>query len=403
MAVKTGDGNEKGDTIPFDEQTLDDFNYPELCYRCKGCTYGYRPHHFEICPANHYFKNQSDAGMGRVQLARALNRGMVEYGPELERVIFACTTCGACMEFCNEPYLRSPDQGIVPMLETMRAEMVRRGYGPERHARLETDIAENRNPYAEPQKQRTSWLDKGKTTKGAKLAYYTGCTASYRQQKIAQSFASLMEKAGLDFTLMDDEWCCGSPLLRIGRLELVRELAEHNVDDIEKVGIETVVFSCAGCYKTFTEDYPRILGRDLPFRAVHENEFLADMIKQGNLKFKDYDRKVTFHDPCHLRFAGIFDSPRQVLGAVPKLEVVDMPRNREEAFCCGAGGGVKSAYPDLALASSTERVSEAEGTGADVIVTSCPFCVTNISDAVKSMDSKIAIYDISEFLDELAE
>ena len=227
----------------------------------------------------------------------------------------------------------------------------------------------------------------------------------------------------------DEEYCCGSPVLRTGDVKTFEEFLNKNLDVIESKGIETVIFSCAGCYDTFKVDYP--LRRKVNFRVLHVVEFFSELLETEQLKLtEEVPFTVTYHDPCHLgrnaeRYEewdgnvvnlmplvsinippktkrtgskGIYDAPRTILNNIPGLKFVEMERIKEYAYCCGAGAGVKSAFPELALNTAKSRIEEAEDTGANVLTSACPFCSTNLQDAINDSDSKLKFFDISELL-----
>jgi heterodisulfide reductase subunit D len=209
----------------------------------------------------------------------------------------------------------------------------------------------------------------------------------------------VLSKAGIDFgTLGDDEGCCGSTLLRTGLLEPARKMAEDNIARFEKAAPSMIVTSCAGCYKTLRQDYPKV-GK-LPAKVVHITTLVDELLVSGKLvPSKRVEGTVTFHDPCHLgRHNGLYEEPRRILRSIPGLKLVEMERNREEARCCGAGGGVKTAFPELAGRISSLRVEDAEKTGADILATSCPFCYQSLKATIDSKGSKLRMTDLMELL-----
>lgn len=233
----------------------------------------------------------------------------------------------------------------------------------------------------------------------AKNMYFAGCTSAYRRTEIATDTVKILNKLGIPFGVLNDEWCCGSPLLRTGDKAQAEEMARHNLEELK--GAETVIFSCAGCLRTFRMDYPK-MGLEVPFNAVHITEFLNGLLDEGKLKLtKPVKMKVTYHDPCHMgrhMDFGLYDEPRNLLKAIPGIEFVEMFSNRENTWCCGAGGGFKITHPEEAVAIASERVKHAEDVGAEAIVSSCPFCKTNLADAVKATGSKLQVYDITELI-----
>ena len=200
-----------------------------------------------------------------------------------------------------------------------------------------------------------------------------------------------------------DEYCCGSPLLRTGQTEIISDLVKHNVEEFKKREVKRIVYTCAGCYRTSLIDWPKYY--DVPFEIIHKTQYLQELVNKGYFKLEKnklapLEKIVTYHDPCHLgRHIGtIYDAPRTVLNAIPKLELVEMKRSKEKARCCGAGGGVKAGMPDLALDMSKKRLEDALSTGSFTLVTSCPFCLTNFKDAIKETQKELEVVDLVELL-----
>ena len=183
---------------------------------------------------------------------------------------------------------------------------------------------------------------------------------------------------------------------------LPREIAKHNVEAIQKKGAKKVVFACAGCFRAAKVDWPRLLGKELPFEVIHITEFLAGLIKQDKIKWvKPINKTITYHDPCHLgRHVGVYDAPRYVLSHIPGVKFVEMDRVKEFQRCCGAGGGVKAGIPDLALGVAESRVKDALATDADILSSACPFCKRNLSDGRDSLKVDLVVEDVIELVAE---
>jgi len=188
-------------------------------------------------------------------------------------------------------------------------------------------------------------------------------------------------------------------MLRTGQTGLTTEFAQNNIRAVEKRGAQAMVTTCAGCYKTTSTDYGKFFSNPT-FPVYHFSQFVNKLIKEKKLKFtKEVKAKITYHDPCHLgRHGGVFEDPREVLKKIPGVELVEMPRNRMGSRCCGAGGGYKSGFNQLAVNIAAERVKEAVATGADILVTTCPFCVLNLQAGAKQIGASIKVLDISELL-----
>jgi len=261
--------------------------------------------------------------------------------------------------------------------------------------------AEKKNPYNEPHENRTDWLPEEFTfSKSAEIAYFVGCTSSYRQQELAIATFKILKKLGVDFTILGpDEWCCGSPLFRTGQIELATELAKHNIEKLNELGVKQIIFSCAGCYRTFAMDYKKI-GK-LKGKPVTFSRFMLNQIKDKKIQFKDVPLKVTYHDPCHTTRSlkkPDYKTPRKVLAALPGVELVEMISNKQGSMCCGAGGGVKSAFPDIAISAAKKRLQNAIETGADYLVSTCPFCRRNLQDGNNEANLDLKVLDLTELI-----
>ena len=213
------------------------------------------------------------------------------------------------------------------------------------------------------------------------MLYFRGCTAREKETNIQKATEKLLNLAGVDYHTLDDEACCGSVLLRTGfRDEAERQIAKNT----EVLKGEKIITSCAGCFKTLSEDYK---GLDV----IHISQLLDELIKEGKLNFNKTDLDVTYHDSCHLgRHMEVFDKPRDVIKAVANL--IEMENIREDSLCCGAGGGVKSAYPEIASQMAKSRIAQAKDTNSKTLVTPCPFCKLNLKN------DEMEVLDLTEFL-----
>ncbi len=213
------------------------------------------------------------------------------------------------------------------------------------------------------------------------MLYFRGCTAREKQTGIEKATERLLEIADVDFHTLADEKCCGSVLLRTGFIDEAKEQIKGNTEILKG---ERIITSCAGCYKTLKEDYE---GLDV----VHISQLLSDLIKEGKLNFSKKELDVTYHDSCHLgRQCNVFDEPREVIKSVANL--VEMENICEDSLCCGAGGGVKSAYPEIADEMASSRIAQSKETGCETLVTPCPFCKLNLEN------DDIEVLDLTEFL-----
>jgi heterodisulfide reductase subunit D len=323
---------------------------------------------------------------------------------ELAGRAYECTICGQCRSVCPAHL------DTIEMWENMREFLVSNGLGPlPAHEPLVKSIENYDNPWMQPRSQRSRWSKRlgkevgvGDSLKEAhEVLYFVGCTAAYDPniRAMAENTARVLALAGVDFgTLGNDEGCCGSTMMRTGLSEPARAMVLRNIERFEQASPSLIVTSCAGCFKTIRQDYPKY-GR-VPARIVHITELVSDLVDSGKLSPAGrVEKKVSFHDPCHLgRHVGLYDQPRRILESIPGLDLVEMERNRENARCCGAGGGVKTAFPELADRISGLRVADAEAVSSEILCTSCPFCYQSLKSAIASKGSEVEMVDLMELL-----
>jgi Fe-S oxidoreductase len=285
-----------------------------------------------------------------------------------------CTTCGLCEQMC--PSGASP----VQVVQDTRRKLMLKGRMTDAQLVLRDETTSKGNPLGETQ-YRHSWLgDIADIKKHAPYVFFVGCLGSYRYPELTRRTFDLLKK--FDVTLIPEEVCCGSPLLRTGSDP--DSLVSKNMEQIKKIGAHTIITGCAGCYTTLKNDYPGDL------KVIHVSEFLAERLPEMDLKHLDL--KVTYHDPCHLgRCNGVFDAPRKIITSICELK--EMKSHHEQSRCCGAGGGVLKGYPDLSMALSKKRLEEIPE-GVDYLVTSCPLCRTNLQRG----GPKVEVIDILDLL-----
>ncbi len=323
---------------------------------------------------------------------------------EFVKNLYECSTCGQCHVVCPA------NINTVQLWEDIRELIVTAGYGPlESQKALVKSVKAYDNPWQQPRAGRTKWARRAKKEKlisdlpreikktGGKVLLFLGCTAAYdiNVKQVAVSTINILEMLGVDYGILGkDEKCCGSVLLRMGDKEFER-LASDNIRTFNELGITTLISSCSGCFKTIMQDYPKV-GK-LNFEVLHTVQFLRRLLEQRKLRFVNpVEKVVTYHDPCHLgRAAGVFDDPRVIMEAIAGLELVEMPRNREYSRCCGAGGGLKSGYPDIQNRMAQRRVKEAEDTGAQELVSACPFCYQGLQVGITATNSDLVMRDIT--------
>jgi len=364
--------------------------------------------------------------VGKCNIVYSVLTSKLDYAdPMVRDIAYRDLLCGGCDVACK----RNLDYEIQLMLESLRARLVEKGNGPmPEHTEITKKIESIRNYYGKDQSQRLDWLTKDiKVADKADILFFVGCRPSFVDTEIATATARILNAANADFMLMNDEPCCGHLVFITGQIAKARKLAEDNLKQIRETGAKTVVFSCAEGYKTVKVDYPKLLGFstfDLGFEVMHITELVDQWVKEGRLKLENrVDMKLTYHDPCNLGrlsetwipwegtrgefsrlvpsrtvrrgVSGVYEPPRDILKAIPGVELVEMVRHHDSAWCCCNDGGVKEAFPDLASFGASERLREAASTGAQAIVSCCPGCKENFSDAAKN---GMKVYDITELI-----
>jgi Fe-S oxidoreductase len=391
------------------KRELEEFR--EMAWNCVNCNYCQEMWSWDvksadysyICPSFAKDRYFAYSARGRSQIIRALLEG--DFNPtdskKLIDIAYRCTLCGACEMNCMRLVEREPEK----MIEALRAYLLERSMvtSPLK-AFLESTVKYD-NPFSALKEERVKWTEdlefkiKDLTKEKGEVLLFVGCMYSLetRLHKVVKAFAEILNIAGVDFGFLGaEEKCCGIEQFRIGDRGIYEELANENIKTFNKLGIKTLVAACPHCYYSFKSYYPEE-GR-MNFEVLHFTQYLERLIKEGKIKLNELPRQVvTYSDPCNLgRYAGIYDSPREILKAIPKIELREMERNRDQAWCCGAGGGVLTAYPDLATWTAEERVKEAEATGASTFITACPWCEYNLESGIELRKSRLELLDIAE-------
>ena len=384
------------------------------------------------CPSIAFNNFNSYSARGRFAVALSLLNKQSTYTDKVKDIVFKCSTCGSCDvsdKICR--YNLEP----LEMIHELRFRLVEDGQVLPQHMRLIENIRKEDNMMMKPRAERGDWakgLDvKLITSKPAEVLFHAGCRCSYDEglRETARTTVTLLKNAGVDIGIMGkDESCCGARVYDMGYKEDFTKLAEKTIKTWKAAGVKTVVTSCADGFQAFSRLYPRLGAQ---FEVLHTVQLLDRLIKAGKIKFsKTIPMRVTYHDPCHLgrqgepyipwegkekkvknqivvyeprkpRYNGawgVYDPPRDVLKSIPGLELVEMERIREYAWCCGAGGGVREAYPEFSQWTATERIEEAKTTGAEAIVSACPWCERNFVDAINAAGDKMKVFDVIDLV-----
>ena len=315
-------------------------------------------------------------------MAQRVFHGLDPITPELKEIIYTCTDCLMCQELCG---VRSDGYGPWDITVAMREEITERDGPLAAHRAIYEGLQREDSPWAQPKSERGRWASELNLIKLAgetvPTLLFAGCSAdrpSGRAGVIA--LAKLMQAAGEEFAVLgEDEKCCGLMAHDLGFRKEYDRLADDNLATIKKAGIHNVVVACGSCQRIWREHAGK-LGTNV--RVLHGTELIAELVRAGRLKFtRKVNKKVAYHDSCHLgRGCSVYEAPRFILTSVPGVEVVEMTRNRRWAWCCGGGGGVPEAYPELARWNAAERLREAQEAGAELVLTSSALCQRSFAD-----------------------
>lgn len=358
-----------------------------VCYQCGMCD--------TVCPWNRV-RNFSIR-----KIIRQAAFGLTEIENE---DMWRCTTCGRCPQQCP--------RGVKIIEGGVALRRIATEFGlfpaPVKPVRVAAEsLVRNGNPLNGEREKRADWA-KGLPVKtfaeGMEILYFPGCYLCYdpRLKKVAAATVHILNKAGVDCGILGSkEVCCGESIRKTGDEELFKRLARDNIKTFIENGVKKILVSSPHCYHTFKNEYPDFR---VNFEVVHISQFLSELIREGRLKpGKEVGKKLTYHDPCYLgRHNGVYDEPRDVLKTIPGLELNEMPDSRANSLCCGGGGGRiwmetprKERFSDI-------RLRQAMDVGAEVLVTSCPYCITNFEGSRETLDvrEEIEVKDVTEIIAE---
>jgi heterodisulfide reductase subunit D len=374
----------------------------DSCVKCGSCV--------EVCPV--YGQTQQlDATMGgffadfKSHILKAY--GLPEAFTKKEEMIvpadysersFLCTLCGRCALECPA------------MIDTKGLRSAARGFVAEKGAplpameKLAETLRKAHNISGEPNEGRPAWAEAlndyspDMFEKKAKVIYFVGCVASFfpMTKRIPQSFVQVLNRAGVDFTILGgEEWCCGFPLIAAGKRKEAETFMRHNLEKVKEKGGEKLVFACPSCYHTWLEQPKN--GMEI----FHSTQFVKTLIDEGRIRFKTQEKitKVTYHDPCDLgRASGVYEPPRDILRAIPGVELVEMEGNRQNCKCCGGGGNLEMVRPDLSAAMAKAKIEEIKATGAEMVVTACQQCIRSMQTTARKNKIPLVAMDVVEFV-----
>jgi Fe-S oxidoreductase len=360
----------------------------KLCYQCGLCDV--------VCPWNRV------RTFSMRKIVREATFGLTDIESD---DIWLCSTCGTCPQQCPRD-VRQIESGVALRRIATEYGVFPNTAKPVRG--VSASLTAEGNPLNEKREDRAKWaegLSVKPFTEEMEVLYFSGCYLSYdpRLKKVAAATASILNKAGIDFGILGTrENCCGESIRKTGDEELFKRLAKENIKNFIDKGVKKILVSSPHCYHTFKNEYPEFM---VNFEVVHITQYLSELINEGRLELnKEYGKKVTYHDPCYLgRHNGIYEEPREVLKKIPGLELNEMPESRETSLCCGGGGGRIWMETLKGERFSDFRIEQAVGVGAEVLATSCPYCITHFEESRLALEDSesLVINDITEIVAEV--
>ena len=407
-----------------------------MCCRCSACKFvpmqKVNGTDFSYaCPSIARYNFHAYSGGGRMNIGTAAVKDGMKYTDKLLDIVYNCQLCGACDISCKY----AMDMEVLDPITEFRMQCIADG---KTNPALDKAVANLKKTGAlVPVKGKRGDWARGLDVKNAAkekvdVLFHVGCLTSYDKDmwKLAKATVKILEKAGVDFGIFgDDETCCGGRAYQMGYKDAFMAQAKKNMAMIKKAGVKTLVTGCADGYQAFKVLYDKF---DLKgsLEVMHISEYIAKLIEDGKLKpKKKVNLSVTYHDPCRLgrlgepwihwsgkkipgdRFVfdppkpyrrganGVYEPPRDVIKSIPGVKLTEMVRIKEYSWCCGAGGGVSDSNPDFASWTARKRIDEAVATGAEAIVTACPWCEKTFNEAIEKSGSSMKVLDIVELVE----
>ena len=375
--------------LPFGKNALWD------AFTCTGCGYCRTE-----CPQFNAVGWESASSRGKFTFLKEYSRGNLDLDERMAEMFYTCTTCEQCNVICQVKSRIEDDWALV-----VKPAILHKGFAPpEVTLKQAGNIFTGNNNAGKPQGQRAQWITPDlRYSEEGEIGYFAGCQVSfnYNFRNLPINAFRILNKAGIEpVYLGTTEWCCGATLFYTGFTDEVMGKIEHNLNEFNKRGIKTLITSCAGCLANLAHYYPiwaTRLNLKFDIKVMHIVEYLSELIKVGTITpALPVDIKITYHDPCHLgRARGIYQPPRDMLQAIPGIQMVEMPRNREHSACCGRH---IMRYPALGKIINSDRVNEVLETDVSAVVSACPTCETNLRLGLESIGSHVDVIDLSDLL-----
>ena len=353
-------------------------DYLYTCNRCRSCATKHDQDNIIVCPSFAHLGYFSYCGGGRGYTAQGILEGKVKASEEVVKLAMHCLLCHACQTNCP------PGFELTSVIRDLREWLVSQGiYSSKPHRRMLDHLRNSGNPWGMDPSKRLSAKKLGLKARAsnAEALLFLGCHFGFGKSSL-ESEMKIIAAAHAKVLVMADEPCCGSPALELGDQPLFCKMAEKNIQRLNSLGVEKVITLCPHCTSALSNDYLEI--GELEPEIVHFSEWLLELIDEGRLELKGQagEMLVTFQDSCHLtRYLEQGDVARNLLSKIKGINLVEMERSRDAAFCCGGGSWANELMPELWRFTVRERLKEAVGTKASALITTCPYCENSFRKA----------------------
>ncbi len=371
-------------------------DYTQKCVYCGYCS---------ICPTYRELGWETNHPRGILEQIRSYIEDDLSREAEktLFNAVFDCTLCGACENICIV------DIPLIDIWLEIRKEAYNKGLWSQDLIQLTEEVKSKHNIFGAKNEDRLKWAEekgldiKDKVGKKSPNLYFVGCQVSYSpdKQKIAENIIKIFEGANVDYTLLGEkEWCCGSPIFMGGGKELGKSIAQHNFEEMKKLGIKNIIVSCAAGYKTFKNIYPSIIGDEWDINVLHISELIEQLINENKIVIdKGIKEKLTYKDPCELaRITGLITPPRKIITLIPDVRYEELRSNKSNSLCCGGGGLLNINNKELTEKVNDKLIDEIEYSEADIVVTTCPTGMEIIKEGIERRKLNVEVIDLTELV-----
>jgi len=369
------------------------------CLRCNECTYGPWPENYTFCPMYARGKTFTASAGGLLNLAKAILKEQLDYSQSLGQLAFTCAACGACDGKCVIVRCINPDMALSDIIRLIRYELVKRGLIPEGAIKNMYEQVKRTGDLMAAGRGGTATIEDKAQSSKADTLLVAECVHSDSAITSVNAAMKLLERMKKPVALFSDPGCCGSTLYDFGFWDELPALVQKKWKKIESFGKKKLLFVDPHCQEFMTNKYEKILDGFNGFKGQHISEALLDAFVKGKLKSKKMKKvKVSYHDPCFLgRGLGIYEPPRQVLSALTGVQLIEMKRNREQSFCCGARA-LGTYFEDFSRQTARERINEFYETEAELLITACPHCKEIFGKVLGKEADRVR--DLTEFVSE---